>query len=218
MKPQLRHLLLLLLCFGLTAIPSESLRREAAQAYAQTGNFLVFERFSLGREGQMKLVADQQKHEGTMSQDAALHLGTRRKPNLAVFGVNIRRDALLPLLLCALVALCAPTHWSIRLKATALSFSLMGLLTLISFRAIAAWYFVVHGQKTLVYRNDPSVAKFAQLLYKGILSQPNYRLALALALGALGLWIFGYHCVRGENIDSPLASWKERLRSRLKRG
>lgn len=84
-------------------------------------------------------------------------------------------------------------------------------LTLLSFRAIAAWYFLVHGTALMVYLPDPELTKIAKVLYKAVLSQPNYRLALAAAIGAGSLWLLGYHPLKGVHAKvAPLLRWRSR--------
>lgn len=205
MRPSVKHLLGVILTFSLAAIPSEGLRREVAQVYAQSANALYLDHAGVGRGGTFSLEADKEKHEGTMSQDAALVLSTPRKARIVVFGVNLRRDAYLPGILALLTALCAPTSWRRRLGASAIAGSVMYGLSLLSFHAIAAWYFLVHGARWMIYSPDPGKIKVAKVLYKAILSQPNYRLALAAAVGALSLWLVGYHPLRGQSRSpSPL--------------
>lgn len=117
MRPNVRHLLGVILAFSLAAIPSQGVRRSVAQVYAQSANALYFDHATVGRGGSFALEADTKKHQGTMSQDAALVLGHARKSRIVVFGVNLRRDAYLPWVLALLVALCAPTTWRKRLGA-----------------------------------------------------------------------------------------------------
>lgn len=217
MRASVKHLLGVVITFSLAAIPTEGFRQSVAQGYAQSSNALYFDHTSVGKGGTLSLQADTTKHEGTMSQDAALILGTARKPRIVVFGVNLRRDVYLPFMLALLTALCAPTTWKRRLGAGAIAASTLFVLSLLSFRAIAAWYFLVHGAQWMVYAPDPGTTKVAKVLYKALLSQPNYRLALAAGVGALSLWLFGYAPLRGQDLASaPLGRLLARLRPSAK--
>lgn len=212
MRPPIRHLIWVLAGFSLAALPIASVRTRIAEGYSATANAVLLERSELGRGGKLSLEPDTEKHQGVMSQDAALVLSARRKPRAVVFGVNLRRDAYLPFVLALLTGLLAPTRTSIRLGAAALAGAVMFGLSLLSFRAIAAWYFLVHGKDLMVYLPDPSGAKLAKVLYKALLSQPNYRLALAAGVGAGALWLLGYHPLRGTtDATPPYRRWFKRV-------
>ena len=168
------------------AVPWPGVGRGFATAFCASANVLLGAT-TFGRHGHARLTT---RNDGdpsggarppsgeNVSADAALRLRVDGYAGELALGVDVRREAYLPLVLLLAIALAAPAPWRARLRCVAVGVPVVWLSAVATLWALAHHTFAF--ELSGIYEMGPRERSFADLAFRALLLPPSTRFILAV--------------------------------------
>jgi len=170
--------------------PAISVRRAFSGVYAATAN-LLFGAMTFGRGGHARLAPMEpttvRRPGENVTSDARLSLTVDGRAGELAFGLSLRRDAYLPLLILMAAILAAPLRAKDKLYALLVGLPAVLALTIASLWWLVLWLFT--HQVGGVYPARPAWEAVIDLLFRALLLPPGGRFLVPFLMAcALVAW------------------------------